>query len=270
MMMLRKAWAFIVRDYRIESGYKASFFTRIIESGMLLVLFYFLAELIPMGRSADLGRYGDRYFPYVIIGMAFARYFDLILRMFSESVRTAQVTGCLEAMLSSQTGPVPLVLMSSLYSLIAGGVQLLFILIAGAFAFGVDFRHMNIPATLLALVLSISLFVAFGVLSATAVVWLKKGDPVTWILGGFGSILGGAYFPLDVMPAWMQKLSLLIPVTYSLDALRLTMLRGQSVFVAAKPLAMLTAMTAILLPASLCLFAAAIRRGRREGTLMEY
>ena len=270
MLLLRKAWAFIVRDYRIESGYKASFFMRIVESVMLLVLFYFLAELIPMRRSAALGKYGDHYFPYVVIGMAFARYFDLTLRMFSESIRTAQVTGCLEAMLSSQTGAVPVVLMSSFYSLIAGAVQLLFILIAGAFAFGVDFSHMNIPATLLALVLSIALFVAFGVLSAAAVVWLKKGDPVTWILGGFGSILGGAYFPLDVMPVWMQKVSLLIPITYSLDALRLTMLRGQSLIMVAKPLAMLTAMTAILLPASLGLFAAAVRRGRREGTLMEY
>ncbi len=98
----------------------------------------------------------------------------------------------------------------------------------------------------------------------------RRAIPITWILGGFGSILGGAYFPLDVMPVWMQKVSLLIPITYSLDALRLTMLSGQSLIMVAKPLAMLTVMTAILLPASLGLFAAAVRRGRREGTLMEY
>lgn len=268
--LLRKARAFVQRDFRIECGYKASFFMSIFQSMSLLVFFYFLGKLITPRSSAALSRFGGLYFPFAIIGLAFARYFDLTLKMFSESIRSAQMTGCLEAMLSSQTGCVAVVLMSSLYALISGAVQLLVILVAGVLAFGVDLSRMNVPATLLVLVLSIAIFVAFGVLSAAMVVWLKKGDPITWILGGFGSILGGAYFPIDVMPTWMQKASLVIPITYSLDALRLTMLRGYSVTLVAKPVATLVAIAVILLPASIVLFAAAIRNGRKEGTLMQY
>lgn len=268
--VLHKAWAFVVRDFRIESGYKASFMMRVVESMMLLVLFHFLGELITPQGGPALKAMGGRYFPFAIVGLAFARYFDLVLRMFSESIRLSQVTGCLEAMLSSQTGCVSMVLMSSLYGLISGGVQLLVILVAGAFAFGVDFSRMNVPATIVVLALSVMTFVAFGVLSAAAVVWLKKGDPITWILGGFGSILGGAYFPVDVMPHWLQTLSFLIPITHSLDALRMTMLRGYSVQMVFKPLLALVLMASILLPASVGLFAAAVRKGRREGTLMQY
>ena len=268
--LLRKAGAFILRDFRIESGYKASFVMRVVESFMLLVFFYFLGELIAVQGSSALGKYGGHYLPFAIVGLAFARYFDLTLKLFSESIGTAQVTGCLEAMLSSQTGCVTVVLMSSLYGLISGAVQLLLILLTGAFVFGVDFSRMNFPATFLVFVLSIMTFVALGVLSAAAVVWLKKGDPIAWFLGGFGSIVGGAYFPIDVMPHWMQTLSLLIPIRYSLDALRLTMLKGQSLLMVAKPLAMLAVMATILLPASLALFAAAVRKGRKEGTLIQY
>jgi ABC-2 type transport system permease protein len=270
MPLLRKAAAFIRRDYLIESGYKASFVMRVAESMMLLVFFYFLSALITSHNSPMLGRFGNRYFPFVIIGFSFARYFDLTLRMFSDSIRLAQVSGCLEAMLSSQTGCVTLVLMSSLYSLISGAVQLLMILAAAVWMFGMDLSQMNVAATLLVVVLSITIFVAFGVLSAAAIVWLKKGDPITWILGGFGSILGGAYFPLDLMPGWMQKVALLIPISYSLDALRLTMLKGYSVIMVAKPLGSLAAIAAVLLPASVALFAAAVRKGRKEGTLMQY
>jgi ABC-2 type transport system permease protein len=162
------------------------------------------------------------------------------------------------------------VLMSSLYGLTSGAVQLLLILVAAAFAFGVDFSRMDVLATLLVLVLSIGIFVAFGVLSAATIVWLKKGDPITWILGGFGSILGGAYFPIQVLPPWVQKVSMLIPITYSLDALRLTMLKGESVITAAKPIVTLAVIAAILIPASVTLFAAAVRNGRKEGTLMQY
>lgn len=267
---LCKAWAFVQRDFRIESGYKTNFVMHLGQSMVLLVFFYFLGELITPRSSAGVGSHGYPYFPFAIVGLAFARYFDLTLRMFSESIRLAQVSGCLEAMLSSQTGCVSIVLMSSLYGLISGAVQLLVILIAGGAAFGVDFSGINLPATALVFLLSISIFVAFGVLSASAVMWLKRGDPLAWLLGGFGSIIGGAYFPIDVMPKWMQGVALLMPITYSLDALRQTMLRGHSVPMVARPLAILAGMVVVLLPLSVALFVAAVQKGRREGTLTHY
>jgi ABC-2 type transport system permease protein len=265
-----KALAFIKRDFRIESGYQVAFLMSMFESIILLVVFNFIGRLISPNTSAGLNKYGVHYFPFVIIGVAFARYFDLVLKMFSESIRQAQVTGCLEAMLSSQTECVTVVLMSSLYGLISGAIQLAVILIGGVLLFGVDLSHMNIPATALVLLFSIAIFVAFGVLSASAIVWLKKGDPITWLLGGFGSILGGAYFPIDVMPGWMQKLSFLVPITYSLDALRMTMLKGGTIMSVATPVTILIVMSAILLPVSVVLFTVAVRNGRKEGTLMQY
>jgi len=268
--LLRKARAFIKRDFSIESGYQAAFVMGLVESLMLLVILHFVGRLVMPGASDSLSRSGLHYFPFALVGVAFARYFDLMLRIFSESIRNVQVTGCLEAMLCSRTDCVTIVMLSSLYSLISGAIQLLLILLGGVFLFGVDLHHINFPATLLVLLVSISIFVAFGVLSASAIVWLKKGDPITWILGGMGSILGGAYFPIDVMPIWMQKISLLIPVTYSLAALRETMLKGASLAAVAKPVAVLAVVAAVLLPASASIFAATVKKGRKEGTLAHY
>jgi ABC-2 type transport system permease protein len=268
--LLRKAGAFVIRDFRIESGYKMAFLMRIADSMVLLVLFYFLSQLITPSTSPGLKGHGYSYLSFALIGLAFSRYFDLTLRMFSESIRLAQVTGCFEAMMSSQTGCVSVALMSSLYGLISGGVQLLLILAAGVVGFGVDLTHVNLPATALVFILSLMIFTAFGVLSASAVVWLRKGDPITWLLGGFGTVAGGAYFPVDMMPGWMQKIALVNPITYCLNALRMTMLQGYSVVTIGKPLATLLGIVAIFLPASLGLFVAAVRKGRKEGTLMQY
>lgn len=268
--VINKMGAFIKRDFAIESGYQVSFLMGMFESLMLLVVFHFLGTLLNPATSSALGRYGNRYFPFAIIGVAFARYFDLMLKMFSDSIRQAQVTGCLEAMLSSQTGCVPIVLMSSLYGLIAGGIQLMLILVGGELIFGVDLKRMNVLATFSVLLVSIAIFVAFGVLSAAAIVWLKKGDPITWVLSGFASILGGAYFPIDIMPVWMQKVAFVVPITYSLDALRRTMLRGESLLTVGKSLLLLLVIAAMLLPASLAIFSGAVRKGRKEGTLMAY
>jgi len=269
-LLFYKALAFVKRDFCIESGYQAAFLMGLVESIMLLVILHYIGQLVAPRASASLNKYGTQYFPFALVGVAFARYFDLMLRMFSESIRNAQVTGCLETMLCSQTGPVTVVMMSSLYSLISGALQLLLILLGGVILFHVDLTHMNVFATLVVLLVSVAIFLAFGVLSASAIVWLKKGDPITWILGGFGSILGGAYFPIDVMPAWMQKLSFLIPITYSMDALRLTMLKGDSIMSVARPTMTLAVIAAILLPASATVFTATVRKGKREGTLTQY
>ncbi len=270
MSLMRKAVAFIKRDFSIESGYQAAFVMGLVESLMLLVILSFVGRLVSPTASGTLSRSGLHYFPFALIGVAFARYFDIMLRMFSDSIRTAQVTGCLEAMLSSRTGSVTIVMLSSLYSLISGGLQLLLILLGGVLLFGVNLQHMNVLATLLVLLVSVSIFVGFGVLSAAAIVWLKKGDPITWMLGGLSGILGGAYFPVDVMPTWMQKISVLIPVKYSLDALRLTMLQGASLATVAKPVGTLAIIAVVILPVSAAIFAATIRKGRKEGTLMAY
>jgi ABC-2 type transport system permease protein len=268
--VLRKAAAFIRRDFQIESSYKTNFLMSVVDSMMILVFFYFLSELVARGESRYLGRYGGNFLSFAVVGLAFARYFQLTLRMFSESIRAAQLSGCLEAMLSSQTDALTIVLMSSLYGLISGAAQPLFILGAGALLMGVDLSHMNLLATMFVLAFSILTFVAFGVLSAATILWLKKGDPLAWLLGGMGTMLGGAYFPVEVLPQWLQKVSFLIPITYSLEALRLTMLKGYSLEMVAHPLLILALMAALLLPASLVLFAATVRKGRIEGTLMEY
>jgi ABC-2 type transport system permease protein len=269
-LLLRKAAAFIRRDFQIESSYKMNFVMNFIDSIMILIFFYFLNELFVQGGTRYLNRYGGNFLSFTLVGLAFARYFQLTLRMFSESIRAAQLSGCLEAMLSSQTDALTIVLMSSLYGLLSGAAQPLLILATGALIMGVDLSHMNILATILVLAFSILTFVAFGVLSAASILWLKKGDPLAWFLGGMGTMLGGAYFPVEVLPQWLQKISFLIPITYSLEALRLTMLKGYSLEMVAHPLLILALMAAILLPASLALFAATVRKGRVEGTLMEY
>jgi hypothetical protein len=49
--VLRKAAAFIRRDFQIESSYKTNFLMSVVDSMMILVFFYFLSELIARGES---------------------------------------------------------------------------------------------------------------------------------------------------------------------------------------------------------------------------
>ena len=90
------------------------------------------------------------------------------------------------------------------------------------------------------------------------------------MIGSTSTLLGGAFFPIAVMPDWMQTLAACLPITYALEAMRLAVFRGQSVTEIWPPLTVLASMAVVLLPLSLLAFSRAVERGRRHGTLMQY
>lgn len=267
---LRKTLAFIVRDYQIEVGYKLNFFLSALNSMVPIVFFFFLSKLMVTDGSMGLAQYGGEYFPFVLIGLAFHRYLQLSLRWFADSIRLVQVTGCLEAMLSSQTRPTSIVLMSSFYGMISSSLHLLLILVVAALAFGVDLSQADLSAACIVLLFSILTFISFGIIAATSIIIFKRGDPVTFLFSVVGVVLGGAYFPIDVMPLWMQQLSWIIPITHSLHALRLTLLEGYSIVMVADSVIILGIMGVLLFPVSLKMFAMAVMQGRKDGTLVQY
>jgi len=63
---------------------------------------------------------------------------------------------------------------------------------------------------------------------------------------------------------------LLIPITHSLDLLRLSILKGYSVAMISGQTLTLGVMAAVLLPLSLGIFAGMVRKGCIEGTLTQY
>lgn len=270
VLVFHKAWAFIVRDFQVAVSYKLDFVLQSINSLVPLLFFFFLSKLVSGPDAPGLEKFGGDYFAFVLIGLAFHRYLQLSLRMFADSIRLAQVTGCLETMLGSQTWPCTTVLMSSLYGLISTTIHLVLILAVAVMAFNFDLSQADAFAALAVFVFSMLTFIGFGILAATAIVLFKRGDPVTWIFSNLGVVLGGAYFPLEVMPNWLQKLAWINPITHSLAGLRLTLLKGHSLAMVAESIWFLAFTGAVLFPVGLALFSWSVRKGRKDGTLMQY
>lgn len=269
-MIAAKAIAFFRRDLQVESSYKLAFVFESMASIFPLLTFYFISKLIAPGSSAALGRYGGRYFPFAVVGLAFMQYFMMAMMNFAATIRRAQMAGCLEAMLSTQTQPGTVILLSSVYSFTIKMVHVALILAIGGLLLGADFSRCNVLSVMVIMALAAMSSAGIGILSAAFIVVMKKGDPIEWLIGSVSSLLGGALFPVSIMPPWLQKVSALLPTTYALEALRLAMLKGYSVGMLWNQTAVLGAMAVILLPGSVWVFARAVDKGRRDGTLMHY
>jgi ABC-2 type transport system permease protein len=226
---------------------------------LVVLTFYFLGRLVD--ARASFGRNG--YFAYAIPGIATAGLLVGVVRAHAASVRTSQTAGTLETMLMTPTRPWEIAFGSSL-SLIGHEVVRALCYVALAAVLGAPLLGARLFWLPLVLAVSLLSFVPFGLVGAAWVVILKRGDPVTYAVNSATMLLAGVYFPLSVLPEWMQRCGQLFPPMYAVAAMRTVMLGTGSPLGSLVPLA---AFSIVALPLSAWALERAISHAKRRGTL---
>jgi ABC-2 type transport system permease protein len=261
--------AFLERDLRVESSYRLSFVWTFVGIFASVFMFYYMARLLGPAASPHLQEYGGNYFAFLLIGIAFSRYLSVALHSFSSGLQRAQSEGTLEAMLMTPTRVSVIALGSSLWSYTRTTLEVLVYLVIGSLFLGVDLQG-NVMAAVLVLLVSVAAFSAIGVISASVILVIKRGDPVVWAFSTVSSLLGGVYYPITILPDGVQRLAQLLPVTYALRALRLALLQGAQLADLVRDVLILIAFCLVLIPLSLYTFQMAMRRARYDGSLTHF
>lgn len=269
-MMLRQIWAFLLRDYQTEVSYRLSFLMSFVGVFFSSFVFYFISQLLGDSVSPILAAYGGDYFSFVIIGIAFGGYFGLGLNGFARALRQAQTTGTLEALMMTPTSVSGIIIGSAAWSYAFTTFRVLIYLLLGTVILGLRFTSANYLAALVALVLSIVSFASIGIIAASVIMIIKRGDPVTGLFGSMANLVGGIYYPVEILPGWLQSIANLLPITYALRAMRLALLTGASWSTLAPDLLALLLFCVLLFPLSLVAFRYAVERARQEGSLAHY
>jgi len=226
---MSRVWAFLQRDWRLHSSYRMGFFVSLGHALFSLAAFFFISRLIDPHGVPALAPYGGAYFPFVLLGLAVAQYLTTSLSGFAGSIREEQLQGTLEAILASPTRLGTLLLGSVAWPFCWTTLEVAVYLGLGTALFGVDLAQANIAATMLLLGLTILSFSSLGVLAVSGVLLFQESDPVSWLLGGLMKLLGGVYFPLALLPGWLEWPAKAFPLTYALEGLRQAVLSGRSI-----------------------------------------
>ena len=56
--------------------------------------------------------------------------------------------------------------------------------------------------------------------------WTEKGLQMAYIVQAVVLLVSGVYYPVDVLPAWMQPLSVISPATYVIRGMRAALMDG--------------------------------------------
>jgi len=264
---LVKMWAFLKRDFLSEVSYRLSFMMRIVGMLTSLLAFYFMTKM--MDPNAE-GFNGIPPFNWMLIGLAFQFYFSTALFAFSARIRNEQMLGTLEAMLVSPTPTSIVIFSSATFDFTYGLFRVILMLLFATLIFDVTLYTNSLTAVFLGVALTMLSSTGVGILSASFILYFKRGDPINFLISGATTFLGNVFFPVEQLPAWIRPASDYMPITWSLRVVRGALLEGKTLTELSGELGSLALLTAVLLPAGLIASRFAIRRAKREGTLIQY
>jgi ABC-2 type transport system permease protein len=257
--------AILVRDARIFFSYRLSFVTQALSALFGLTIFYFVS------RFVDARSFGspDEYFAFVAVGLVIARVLYSCLGM-PAVVQQELAAGTFERLVVSPLGAVKALGAMMIFPFLSSALLgALIVALAGA-VFGAPIHWATVPLAFPVALLGMVAFAPFGVLlGALALVVKQAGIASAWMVALI-SLVAGVYFPAELLPGWVAWVSDVQPFTPALDLLRHLLVGAALTGPAVLDVLKLTGFAVLLTPLAAAALAAAVRHGRRRGTLLEY
>lgn len=254
--------AFIRRDFLEQNRYSPAWIGQAVGIFFEVYTTYFLAQLF--NGSPSLNAYGGNYFEYAIVGTMTFQLLYAMTDALPKIIGNAQHQGTLEPLLSSPS-PLWLILVGSCsYSIVIELINLIVLALAAWILARQVFLvepHWEIVISLI--VLHGLCAWGLGVITASFLLAYKVSTPlVSWTLAGC-SLLAGYFYPVSVLPGFLQTLARLFPFTYGMQALRLA-LQGQVIIGA---ITIFTFFTILTLTIARWSFQKALIIARQDGNL---
>ncbi|HLG78814.1 MAG TPA: ABC transporter permease [Ktedonobacteraceae bacterium] len=167
----------------------------------------------------------------LLIGTSVWSYLSLIFDGVTEMISIERWEGTIEhtfmAPISRFTHLIGSCWFAVVHGLLFTFVQLLIV----SLFFHLDLSHANyLTGGFLLLLGSIS-FMGFGIAaSVLPLLFTERGSQMSYIIRAVLLVVSGVYYPVSVLPGWMQALSIFSPATYVLSGLRDGLMNGVPVF----------------------------------------
>lgn len=255
------------RDLRIATTYRGPFVLELVGALFGTTLFYYVARFVDSPQLRQSLPQGNSYFAYSLVGFVFFDYLHAALDTFDRSLVEARDTGTLEPLLVTQVSLPVILVGSAVYPFVITTLRIITYLVWGGALFGFPLRAANWFSALVVLLATVLSFSGLGIFSSAYLLLFKRGNPSKWFFLGASTVVGGMLFPVSILPAWLQVVAHLNPVTYALDAMRAALLDGAGLSAIARPLLTLLLFAAVLLPTSTLAFSWALRLTKINGTL---
>src|SRR5436189_3531303 len=117
-----------------------------------------------------------------------------------------------------------------LFAIVYGVVRAVLLFGVVAAFFSLHLPNADYVAALVILMIASISFIGIGMMTAVLpLISPEKGTQLGFIAQGLMLVVSGVYYPVSVLPEWMQWISKISPATYALRAIRDQILNGAPV-----------------------------------------
>jgi ABC-2 type transport system permease protein len=262
----RQLMAFVFRDFSLTKRYLG-----------WVVVFTFYA----MVNSATIALIGvaakdEQLTLTLIVGVLLWSFLSVLFNEIASSVAYERWEGTLEYTFMAPVSRLIHLFGVSLYAAIYSIIRLAVVIGGLAVFIKLDLSRANLLGILIVLLVSSFAFIGLGLMAAVLPVFSpERGAEATNIFQGCLLLVSGVYYPVEILPGWLQPLAKLSPATYSLSACRKlmgigsgqTQLVGAPISEIAPELLTLTLMGVVMVPAGLWVFGHVERWAKKTGKL---
>ena len=176
------------------------------------------------GGSIDV----DRTTTQLLIGAVVWAYLGIIFEFITETVAWERWEGTIEYTFMAPLSRAMHLGGSGVFAVLYGLVRAILLFVVDAFYFGLTMPDANFFAALVILLIASVSFFGIGMMTAVLpLISPEKGAQLGFVAQGMLLVVSGVYYPVSVLPFWMEWISKISPATYALRGIRGSILQGQ-------------------------------------------
>ena len=267
---LRKLSAFVRRDLLVQWSYRLSFLTSFIGLFGGALIFYFIGKMVDPAAIPTVGGKQVSYLEFAVVGMTLGGFVHLGLERVSAALRNEQLMGTLESLLTTPTSSQTIQVGSILFDLIFIPLRMGLLLLLLALVFGLGLDIGGVPQSLVLLAFFMPFVWGLGILAAAITLTFRRGAGIVGLATGALTLISGLYFPLALLPNWLETASAANPLSIAATGLRDALLGGTGWGSIGSDIMILTPLSILSILVGALAFKLALTRERRLGTLGAY
>ncbi|MCS4542050.1 MAG: ABC transporter permease [Euryarchaeota archaeon] len=257
--------AIVKKETRIHWRYRIWLLVDILTPLIWVLMLIFFGRAFGRGLLA-----GIDYISFLLIGMIMFNFVSFAMWGVGFTLRMEQWQGTLEANFLAPIHRTSLLIGKFIASSLTATFSILVILLFVKFTFGLK---LNVGSwSLIALTVILTVFCAYGfsVLIASLVLIFKEPGALMSLFEAIFLFLCGVFYPITVMPSFLQAISKFIPFTHSLIILRAALFEKASFILVYNSLLILIVFSIALPIVGHALFSYVERQVKIRGTLAHY
>jgi ABC-2 type transport system permease protein len=269
---LRALLAIVRKDWKHYWRYPLNAVSTIFQPVIWLAPVYFMGKAFSInGQALGFAQYSGTtdYMSFLILGAILGNFVNAVFWGMGYALKNDMDSGVME---SNWLTPIPRLLIligRSLTNLFVTALTSFGMLIVCKFVFGFHPTGDVWKAVLAIVPMLIGLY-GFGFAFAGVVLLMREANTLVDTSSFFVQVFSGADFPVTVLPKWLLPISLIIPLTYGLDAARGLLLKTNTLLSISAEVVLFIIFMFIMLWFGSWIFFRMERRVRTLGTLGQH